>query len=141
MGDCNAPRFHNFPYVETIVHIPIFGNFVFYLVTRVESGSCFDSVWFRSWLSLAPIQFWFSVCFDSRSSVQIRIDLVQIRFSRVQSVRFDARVKPGQTWSTEVSMHSGDLGVPPSKSFTLVNTWIIGRLSNYVDSQDVEESS
>ncbi|KAJ0469485.1 hypothetical protein HanIR_Chr14g0708411 [Helianthus annuus] len=51
-----------------------------------------------------------------------------------------------QNWSTaRVNGHicsvqfrcSGDLGVPFSLTHTLVNTWIIGRLSNSVEDDDV----
>uniref|UniRef100_A0A251S293 Uncharacterized protein n=1 Tax=Helianthus annuus TaxID=4232 RepID=A0A251S293_HELAN len=52
-----------------------------------------------------------------------------------------APVKVVVTVSRIISSCSGDLGVPSSQTRTLVNTWIIGRLSNSVDSQDVEESS
>ncbi|MFS8028239.1 hypothetical protein Hanom_Chr16g01508211 [Helianthus anomalus] len=101
--------------VSAQTRIPVRGSeFPF---TRVKSGELrvgvgsslvrvSTSVWFGYWLSLAPIQFWFLVCFNSRGSVQIQIDWFRsgsVKFNRFGSMSRSNGQLSGQTWSNLVN--------------------------------------
>uniref|UniRef100_A0A251SRK7 Uncharacterized protein n=1 Tax=Helianthus annuus TaxID=4232 RepID=A0A251SRK7_HELAN len=72
--------------------------------------------------------------FSFRSLVRVPFDLSPLRSSYGSGLRSTAQFWLGigvYVGSESSLFRLGDLGVPSSKSFTLVNTWIIGRLGNY----------